>query len=376
MRENDNITTVVVPEYITDELTIQEVKDEYNKFMEASRSVSEEIADVIDVKEMQDIADLIKQFNERLEGTVEVEQQTATEKATGKTIQRLSMIPFIGKFLEDDATEAKEKEEKSKTARSILQEMFDVFTEKSNMLETSFERAFKLREILLAKEAELEKFSTQVKYIVMNTDKPMDKITAIKLGGLVEANKLKNKEKIYNKLDFILQFIEEQLTTISLMMPGIETGLVEDSEIADFLTSVADMNKIFKSLTDLSNSVGRSSSEKVMALITEVNESMSETVDVEHMEKLAVTNKKFMERMIKGTESKIRRDATSYGKLMDIGQSLDQNVIAYQSSAKQVLLESKKYMGSLDSAVEESFEASIIEVSSDPKNNNTISVAE
>jgi len=367
MVENDNITTMVVPEYITDQMTISDVKDEYNKFMDKSREISDEIADVIDVKEMKDISELIKQFNERLEGVVEVKEQSTTEKATGKTIQRLSMIPFLGKIFEDDAAESVESEKKAKTTRVILQEMFDVFTEKSTLLEGAYERAYKLKQILLAKEIELDKFSAQVKYIVLNVDHPLEKVQAIKLGGLVEANKLKNKEKIYNKLDFILQFIEEQLTTISLMMPGIETGLVEDSEIADFLTSVADMNKIFKSLTDLSNSVGRSSSEKVMGLITEVNESMSETIDIDHMEKLASTNKKFMERMVKGTEAKIRRDAQSYGKLMDIGSSLDQNVLAYNDSAKRVLLDSKSYMGSLDAVVEESFEASIIEVQSDPK---------
>lgn len=344
-------TNMFNSEYITEDLTIHEVKAEYNIFMNNSKAQSDEIADVINVEEMQDIADLIKQFNERLEGVVEVQPQNTVEKATGKTIERLAMIPFLGKLLEGEAKEAKEKEAASKTARQILQEMFDVFTEKANVLEQSYEKAFKLRGILIGKEKDLEKFSVQVKYLALHAD-GLDKIAAIKLGGLVESNKLKNKEKIYNKLDFILQFIEDQLTTISLMMPGIETGLVEDSEISTFLTSVSEMNKIFKSLTDLSNAVGKTSSEKVMNLITEVNDSMTTTVDVQHLELLAKKNQEFMKKMITGTEKRIKTDAQTYGKLMDIGAGLDKNVLAYNESSKKVLLEAKSYMGNLENTIE------------------------
>ncbi len=348
--------TIPVSEFVTDDLCIADVKNEYNKFMKKSLEYSDEISDIINVSEIQDISDLIKQFNDRLEGVVELQEQTVAEKTAGKTIEKLAMIPFIGKLLEGEAEEAKGKEQASKTARTILQEMFDVFNEKSEVLEQSYKKASELREILISKEVELDKFSIQVKYLTLN-NVGMDKIYSIRLGGLVEANKLKNKEKIYNKLDFILQFIEEQLTTISLMMPGIETGLVEDTEIGNFLAAVSDMNKIFKSLTSLSNSVGRSSSEKVMNLIAEVNESMSESVDVSHMEKLAATNKDFMKKMIVSTEKKLKNDAVVYGKLMQIGAGLDQNVLAYNESSQRVLLESKKYM----TDVEKSIEVDIIE---------------
>lgn len=338
-------------DHIYEGINIQEVKTEYNKFMERSKNQSDEIADVINVDEMQDIADLIKQFNDRLEGVVEVQPQSTVEQATGNTIRRLAMIPVLGKLFEGEAQQAKEAEQASKTARQILQEMFDVFNEKATVLEQSYEKAFKLRGILIDKEQDLEKFSTQVKYLALNAD-GLDKIQAIKLGGLVEANKLKNKEKIYNKLDFILQFIEDQLTTISLMMPGIETGLVEDSEISTFLTSVSEMNKIFKSLTTLSNEVGKTSSEKVMNLITEVNESMTTTVDTNHLEVLAKKNSEFMNKMIKGTEKRIKADAQTYGKLMDIGAGLDKNVLAYNDASKKVLLEAKSYMGNIEDAIE------------------------
>jgi len=350
--QNTSSQMVAQPDYITDDLNISGVKDAYNEFMTRSKNQSDEIADVIDVKEMQDISDLIKQFNERLEGVVEVKQQTTVEKTTDNTMKKLAMIPFIGKFLEGEAEDAKEREQQSKTAREILQEMFDVFREKSDVLEQSYKKAYDLRNVLLSKEKELDMFSAQVKYIILNEQNALDKIAAVKLGGLVESNKLKNKEKIYNKLDFILQFIEEQLTTIALMMPGIETGLVEDSEIGNFLSSVSDMNKIFKSLTELSNTVARSGNEKVMKLITEVNDSMTDTVDVDHMEKLASTNKQFMKQMISGTEKKLKRDAQTYGKLMDIGSSLDQSVIAYNDSNKQVLLDTRKYMGDIEGVVE------------------------
>jgi hypothetical protein len=336
----------------SENITINDVKERYNQFTIRSKAQSDEIADVIDVKEMEDIRDLIIQFNDRLNGVVEAQPQTTAEKTTGKVMGRLAMIPILGKFLEGEAEDAKIKEQASKTTREILQEMFDVFREKSDVLELSFERAFKLRDVLLEKEKELEIFSTQIKNIVLTTDQPLEKVGAIKLGGLVESNKLKNKEKIYNKLDFILQFIEEQLTTISLMMPGIETGLVEDSEIGSFLTSVSNMNQIFKSLTELSNSVARSGNEKVMKLITEVNDSMTNTVDVDHMEKLASTNKAFMKQMISGTEKKLKRDAQTYGKLMNIGSGLDQNVIAYNESSKQVLLDTRSYMGGLEDTIE------------------------
>ena len=350
--QNTRSQVATQPDYITDDLNISDVKDAYNEFMIRSKNQSDEIADVIDVKEMKDISELITKFNERLEGVVEVKKQTTAEKTTGSVMQKLSLIPYVGKFLEGEADNAKEREQQGKTAREILQEMFDVFREKSDVLEQSYKKAYDLRTILLSKEKELEIFSAQVKYIILNEENALDKISAVKLGGLVESNKLKNKEKIYNKLDFILQFIEEQLTTIALMMPGIETGLVEDSEIGSFLSSVSDMNKIFKSLTTLSNSVARSGNEKVMKLITEVNDSMTDTVDIDHMEKLASTNKQFMKQMISGTEKKLKRDAKTYGKLMDIGAGLDQNVLAYNESNKQVLLDTRSYMGDIEDVVE------------------------
>lgn len=338
---------------INDTTTIYEIKDQYNLFMEQSKNVSEEIKDVVDIEGIEDIEKLIIDFNERLEGATVAQEQSTIDKTTSKTLETLSMIPFIGKIIEKDVEEAKAKEAASRTTRQILQEMFEAFTEKSIMLEENYTNAYKLRKNLLEKEQQLIKFSEAVKKIVLNADDPLDRISAIKFGAIVEADFLKTKDKIYNKLDFILQFIEEQLTTISAMMPGIESGLVEDAEISRFLTSVADMNKIFKSLTKLSNSVGRRSSETIMNLITEVNDSMGDTVDIEHLEKLADTNQKFAKSIIEGTERKLKRDAHTYSKLMSIGESLDQNTLAYKKSNEKILLETKQYMSKVEATIEE-----------------------
>lgn len=347
---------------ITDTITIHEIKEQYNTFMEQSKDVSEEIKDAVNVEGIEDIEKLIVDFDERLEGATVAQEQSTVDKTAGKTIETLSLIPFFGKFIEKDAEKAKAKEAASRTTRQILQEMFDAFTEKSTILEENYSSAYELKKILLEKEQKLIVFSESVKKIVLNAEDPLDRIAAVKFGAIVEANFLKTKDKIYNKLNFILQFIEEQLTTISAMMPGIESGLVEDAEIGRFLTSVADMNKAFKSLTKLSNSVGRRSSETVMTLITEVNSSMGDTVDIEHMEKLAETNQKFTKSIIEGTELKLKRDAQTYSKLMAVGESLDQNVLAYKESNEKVLLETKQYMGKVESTIESTLQESNVEI--------------
>jgi len=326
-------------EGLSDDSTIDEVKDSYNSFMKDSKTSSDNISEVVDFDGIQDIEELIKRFNERLEGAVEAQVQTDAQKTTGKALSMLANIPILGKFLEGEAEEAMAKELASQTTREILQEMFNTFSEKADDLEKSYHRAYTLQESLVEKEMVLKEYSRAIRYIIKTTENKLHRVSAIRFGAIVETNLLKTRDKAVNKLQFILTFIEDQLTTISAMMPGIESGLVEDAEIGKFLTSVADMNKAFKSLTNLSNSVGRRSSEKVLGLITEVNESMDNVVDIDHMEKLASTNQTFMKKMITGTEKKLRKDVLVYKKLMDIGSSLDQNAIAYKQSAERVLLE-------------------------------------
>ncbi len=317
--------------------TIEKLSSDYNKFMDMSREQSDEIEDVIDIKGINEVNDLIKKFQEKLNNSVNAPQRSTVAETTDITLQKLKNIPLVGNLLEGEIKKAEKRLEEHTPSRQILRDMFDIFKDKSVMLEKTFEKADKLRTILIQKEKLLYEFSNRVRYIIENDKNNLSRIKAISLGGMIESNKLKNKEKIYNKLDFILQFIEEQLTTIALMMPSIETGLVEDNEIGQFLASVNDMNKVFSGITELSNSVSIDSNKKIMNLITEVSESMTNVVDIHHLEKLAETNATFMKKLAQSTEKKIKQDAQVYQKLVTIGGDLDQVTIQYNETNKKIL---------------------------------------
>jgi len=317
--------------------TIHKLTSDYNSFMEDTKNNSDEIEDIIDIKSIDDITQLIEKFEKRLNVSANKKERSKIAETTDLTLKKFSNIPLLGSLLEGEIKKADQRIEDNLSSRQILKEMFDGFKEKSIVLEKTYEKADKLRAVLITKEKSLIVYSERVKKLVEKENNNFDRIKAISLGGMIESHKLKNKEKIYNKLDFIMQFIEEQLTTIALMMPSIETGLVEDNEISNFLSSVNDMNKMFKSITDLSNTVALKSNQNIMNLITEVSESMTNVVDVNHMEKLASTNQTFMKKLSEGTAKKIKQDAETYKKLIEIGSDLDQATLTYNQVNTKML---------------------------------------
>lgn len=320
---------------MVDSESMEEIKNSYNSFIEQGKNRSSEISDIITESELNEIRGIIVDFKGRIEQYGVKKEPTTIER----TVARLSMIPLIGGFIESKVQDYKTSVENNKNIREVLQDMFNVFKDKADYLEVIFGKAYEMKQNLLVQEVELEEFAARIRMTLETTDSPLEKVAAIKLGALVEGNRLKTKEKIYNKLDFILKFIEEQLTSISLMMPGIEAGLVEDVAITAFLNNISDMNTMFSSLTELSNTVGRISAETVHGLITEVSESFDNGIDIGHIEKMAARNTQFMNKMISTTKSRIQKDAATYSKLTQISASMTDNLLAYQASNTQVLIE-------------------------------------
>lgn len=330
------MTELVEPQ-VAGKNTIDSIKTNYNKFVDKSKLRTSEISAVINQSELNGIAEMILEFKAKIEEFGMKREPTAREK----TITRLSALPLIGGYINKAAIEMKAEAEKNKNVREILKEMFDKFKEKADYLEIVYGKAYDLRKDLLGREIEIDNFSKEVQNTLMTTNNPIEKIAAIKLGSIIEGNKLKTKEKIYNKLDFILKFVEEQLTSISLMLPGIEAGLEEDVAITSFLNNISDMNHMFKALTDLSNNVGRISAENVQGLITEVAESMDNGTDIDHLKNLAVRNQKFMTKMVETTKKKIINDTKVYNELTQISANISDNLLAYNQASTQVLLETQ-----------------------------------
>lgn len=315
--------------------TIEHIRDAYNNFVDKSKQRSSEISDIINESELNSIRDLIVDYKLKIEEYGVKKDPTFTER----TVSRLAMIPLIGGYIESKAAEYTLNKEYNKNIRDVLQEMFQVFSEKADYLEIVFSKAHELKKDLLAREIEIEEFSLQVQHTLMTTTDPLEKVAAIKLGALVEGNKLKTKEKIYNKLDFILKFIEEQLTCIALQLPGIEASLVEDVAITSFINNISDMNSMFKNLTELSNNVSRISAENIQTLITEVADSMDNGTDLNHIKKLAERNQQFMGKMVETTKRKIIHDTNTYNELTKISANLSDGLVAYNDANKKVLLE-------------------------------------
>ena len=316
--------------------SMEEIKNSYNSFIEQGKHRSSEISDIITESELNEIRGIIVDFKGRIEQYGVKKEPTTTER----TLQRLAMIPLIGGFIESKVQDYKTSVENNKNMHEVLQDMFNVFKDKADYLEVIFGKAYEMKQNLLAQEIELEEFAMRIRTTLETTTSPLEKVAAIKLGALIEGNRLKTKEKIYNKLDFILKFIEEQLTSIALMIPGIEAGLVEDVAITAFLNNISDMNTMFSSLTELSNTVGRISAETVHGLITEVSESFDNGIDIAHIEKMAARNTQFMNKMVATTKSRIQKDATTYNRLTQISADMTGSLLAYQESNERVLIES------------------------------------
>ena len=323
-------------EHVYDGICYSEVNKEYLKFTEDWVSVVDDISAVVDTQEVQDISETIKQFQERLEGIKEVNISNL-DKTTDKAISKLSAIPFLSKFIEKESEEAKERTKAAKSARDLLQEMFDTFKDKSIVLEDAYEKSFKLHEALTEKHISLEKFSTQVKFLIMTTGMSLDKPKILGLGSQVEASFGRNANKMQT-LKFITQLIEEQLTIISQQMPGIEASLIEDTDIGMFLSTMGDMNKVFKSLNTLSNTVGKASADKVMGLIVDVNDDMQDSIDFDHIASLATSQQKFLGAMAKSQEKKVNRDQENYARLLHIGQEMNNQAIAYNQATKKIMI--------------------------------------
>lgn len=316
--------------------SIEALKDSYNEFVDSTKHRTSEISDIINESELNNIKDIIVSFKMKIEEYGVKKEPTATDKI----VNRLSLIPIIGGYIEAKAEQHKVDQQYNKNIRQTLQEMFTVFKEKAEYLEIVYKKAYELRNDLIGREQEIERYSLEVQNTIATTDNPLEKVQAIALGALVEGNKLKTKEKIYNKLDFILKFIEEQLTVIALQLPGIEASLTEDVAITSFLNNISDMNSMFSSLTELSNNVSRMSSESVQSLITEVSESMSSGIDINHLEKLAQRNQQFMTKMIATQKNKITKDVSDYQKLTQMSEKLTSNILEYNATSQKVLIES------------------------------------
>jgi len=314
------------------------LKDDYNKFVEKNKTQNLDIIDIIDQKELANVSNMILDFKEQLNQVGMVKAPTTKDKI----INGISQIPLIGGIIDKKAIELEREAEKNKDAKVILQEMFDTFSEKTEYLEKVFEKALKLRESLIIKENDILKYSTEIKDAIENTDDKMEKIHYIRLGGIVEGNLLITKKKIYNELDFILENIEELMTNISLMMPGIESGLTEDIAIISFLNNVNDMNNAFKAMSDFSNNIGQYSTQRVHQLITDVAESSDSVIDIEHIRQISTDNKKFMNHMVDVSVKKTKKNIEIYDELLDISTSINNDLITYQQAKTNVVFENLK----------------------------------
>ena len=317
--------------------SIQELEQEFNSFIKEMETANETVSSGIQMDELNEIGDEVIKAKQYLTSFASGEKKSVREKAYSQLIA----LPLIGDWAKEKVEEVQVQQMENSGVKEVLEGIFESFEVKKKRLIELTTMAEGMRENLINQEQRLGKYIAQLDEIIANPPSVADKMRALDMSIIAQAQDRISKEMIYNQLNFIISMMEQLMTKISKTLPTLKNTLNNSLNIVGTINSIKDAVEMMNTLEDLSNEINETSSKNIQELIINVTDSMTDGTNIEFYRESAKRNEEFNATLIESRKKYITTSINNYNELKNIEENSQKMLLERSKAEEELLLGSK-----------------------------------
>jgi len=295
-------------------VSIQELEVEFNSFIKDMEVANESVSAGIQMDELNEIGDEVIKAKQFLTSFASGESKSVREKA----YSQLASIPLIGEWAKDKVEEVQVQQMKDSGVKEVLEGIFESFETKKKRLIELTSMAESMRDNLIAQEQKLGEYIVELDKIIANPPSVADKMRALDMSIMAQAQDRISKEMIYNQIGFIIELMENLMIKISKTLPTLKNSLSNSLNIVGTINSIKDAVTMMNTLEELSNEITRTSTNNIQNLIVDVTKSLSDGTDIEFYKESAKRNETFNKTLTDARIKHIKTTVENYETLKQI----------------------------------------------------------
>jgi len=310
-KENIEIKNILVePKH-----SIQELEQEFESFIKEMEIANETVSSGIKINELNEIGDEIIKAKQYLASFASGDKKSVRTQA----YSQLLALPLIGNWAKDKIEEAQVKQMESSGVKETLEGIFKSFEVKKKRLIELTTMAEGIRKNFINQEQRLGTYILQLDEIIKNPPSGADKLRALNMSIIAQAQDKISKEMIYNQLNFIITMMENLMIKISKTLPTLKNSLSNSLNIVGTINSIKDAVEMMNTLEDLSNEITRTSTNNIQNLIVGVTKSLNDGIDIDFYKESAKRNEEFNNTLTQAKIQYIKTTVNDYETLKQIG---------------------------------------------------------
>jgi len=319
MSENEGNIVEVVEVKLTEESnlpqsTIAELEVEFNAFIKEMEVANESVSGKIQMDELNEISDEVIKAKQYLTSFANGEKKSVREQA----YNQLTSLPLIGNWAKEKVQEVQVQHMKDSGVKDVLEDIFESFETKKKRLVELTVMAEEMRDNLIEQEKQLGVYIRKLDAIIANPPSVADKMRALDMSIIAQAQDRISKEMIYNQINFIIELMENLMIKISKTLPTLKNTLSNSLNIVGTINSIKDAVEMMNTLEDLSNEITRTSTNNIQNLIVDVTKSLSDGTDIEFYKESAKRNEEFNKTLTQARVKHIETTVNNYETLKQI----------------------------------------------------------
>ena len=318
MKESAQMVEVEVIEaestQIEPQSSIQDLEVEFSKFIKEMEVANDAVSSSIQMDELNEIGDEVIKAKQYLTSFASGEKKSVREKA----YTQLIALPLIGGWAKDKVEEVQVQQMEDSGVKEVLDGIFTSFEVKKKRLIELTVMAEGMRNNLITQETQLGIYIAQLDQIIENPPSVADKMRALDMSIIAQAQDRISKEMIYNQVNFIIELMENLMIKISKTLPTLKNSLSNSLNIVGTINSIKDAVEMMNTLEDLSNEITRTSTQNIRGLIIDVTKSLSDGTDIEFYKESAARNEQFNQTLTQARVKHIETTVSNYETLKQI----------------------------------------------------------
>jgi len=314
MVEAEMVETTEETKSLEVQTTIAELEVEFNSFIKEMEAANDSVSSKIQMDELNEIGDEVIKAKQYLTSFASGEKKSVREQA----YSQLTALPLIGNWAKDKVEEVQVQHMKDSGVKEVLEGIFESFeTKKKRLVELTI-MAEGMRDNLISQERQLQGYIQRLDEIIANPPSVADKMRALDMSIIAQAQDRISKEMIYNQVNFIIELMENLMIKISKTLPTLKNTLSNSLNIVGTINSIKDAVEMMNTLEDLSNEITRTSTNNIQSLIVDVTKSLSDGTDIEFYKESAKRNEEFNKTLTQARVKHIETTVSNYETLKQI----------------------------------------------------------
>ena len=313
--------------------SMDDLEKEFGSFIKAMDSANNKVTANINMDELNEISDDIIKAREYLTSFASGEKKTIREKA----YNQLGALPFIGKWAKEKGEEVQVQALEDSSVKEVLDGIFKSFEVKKKRLVELTIMMDGMRTNLIMQESTLGGYIGKLEDIINTTANPGDKMRAIEMSNMAQAQDKITKEMVYNNLNIIMELMEGLHGKLTKTLPVIKNTLTNSLNIVGTINSIRDAVDMMNTLEVLSNEINQKSTNNIQTLVIDTTRSLSEGTDIEFYKESAKRNEEFNKTLLEARKEHISTTISNYETLKEIGID-SSNQIEYRREQEAIAL--------------------------------------